>query len=145
MGGAIYSNNTLNVTNCTFTSNKAHYGGAIYQYLSNGLTITDSNFTGNTATINGGAIFNTGSSTANINNTTFTSNTAQKGGAIYNYSNSTANIHFSRIIQNSGYDIYNLNSSLNADNNWWGSNSDPSGRIHGATVSKMVGFECECE
>ena len=46
-GGAIYNNNNLNITNCTFNNNIAMIGGSIYNGGSGNLTISNSNFTGN--------------------------------------------------------------------------------------------------
>ncbi len=82
LGGGIYNNGTLTVTNCKFTGNSAQDGGAIYNDATitvdnttppvstlppNGgtLTVINSTFTGNTATGNGGAIYNGGLITIN--------------------------------------------------------------------------------
>jgi len=46
--------------------------------------------------------------------------------------NSVSDIHFNRIVNNNNHDLNNGGSSeINATNNWWGSNVDPSGRITG--------------
>ena len=58
---------------------------------------------------------------------TFTGNNASLGGAIRNMGNIT-NIHFCRIVGNSatfGSAINNLDGSVNAEYNWWGSNTNP--------------------
>jgi uncharacterized repeat protein (TIGR01451 family) len=98
LGGAIYNNGTLTVTNCAFNDNTAQYGGAIYNggiinytdttigsitvVLNGGsLTVNNSTFTDNTATQNGGAIYNGG--IINIGNSTLTSVTlTQNGGTL---------------------------------------------------------------
>ena len=44
-GGAINNEGTLNITNCTFTSNNALYGGSIYNEGT--LTVTNTTFNNN--------------------------------------------------------------------------------------------------
>jgi predicted outer membrane repeat protein len=81
-GAAIYNSATLTVTNSTFSNNSAgtESGGAIRNH--GPLTLSDSTFSGNSA-LNGGAIDNL--STLKLTNSTFTGNSAsQAGGAIYN-------------------------------------------------------------
>jgi hypothetical protein len=76
-GGAILNNGTLNVTNCTFSSNTSvGAGGAI---ANSGIaTIVGSTFTGNTGRGNGGgAISNTSSGISlSVANSTFSGNAA---------------------------------------------------------------------
>jgi uncharacterized repeat protein (TIGR01451 family) len=168
-GGAIDNENGggLSVSDCTFTNNRASYGGAIYNTVI-GLSVTDCTFTENTATSgNGGAIANTDSGLS-VSDCTFTENTAYYGGAIYNtgsdvsvsdctFTENTATggfsgaifnfgtlceVHFSRIIGNTGPDIYNAG-SVNAENNWWGSNFEgtnpqTAGRINGPVINWVV-------
>ncbi len=162
-GGAIFSGGPLTVKNCTFTNNKATgsgatFGGAIYN--SNVSTVNDSTFTGNSATY-GGAIYN--QSVLTINNGTITGNSASQGGAIYNdygadlnitssnllnntatgtggtiYNTGTAIINFNRII-GTGNVIASPDGSVNALNNWWGSNDNPSSKVSGnVNVSKWI-------
>ncbi len=97
-GGAIVDANTI--TNCTFLNNTATLGGAIHNDLSNNLTVTDSLLMGNSADI-GGAISNIGNCNANFNS--FLNNTAPMGTGD---------------ISNGEY--------MDANDNWWGSNSGPS-------------------
>jgi predicted outer membrane repeat protein len=82
-GGAIYSNGTLTIDNCTFSGNSsaAFGGGAIV--AGGAMTISNSFFSGNTvgnSPIGGGA-FVTFSATTVINSTFF-NNSASQGGAI---------------------------------------------------------------
>jgi predicted outer membrane repeat protein len=74
------------ITNCIFTNNTAHEGGAVY----NVVTITNSTFTNNSA-FDGGAAFRNGSlDRANIINSTFTNNSAYiDGGAVRFYADIT--------------------------------------------------------
>ncbi|WP_245634915.1 right-handed parallel beta-helix repeat-containing protein, partial [Methanobrevibacter cuticularis] len=106
LGGAIYSINTLNISNSNFNNNSAKNGGAIYStnqmritgssfatntatdggaiYSTNTLSISSSSFNKNTAKGNGGGLFLSGSHQSTITgNSKFTSNSAKNGGAIY--------------------------------------------------------------
>lgn len=85
-GGAVLNNGTLNVTNCTFSSNLTNgSGGAIANYGQ--LTVANSTFENNTAfgyfgtSGLGGGIYN--SNDATITNSTFTGNVAFSGGGIF--------------------------------------------------------------
>jgi len=148
-GGAIYNTGNLIITGSTFNGNNAQDGGAIYSWDT--MNLIDCSFTGNTATGNGGAIISW--ITSSISHCLFTGNNAAYGGAIYNrdgtltvtgcnIAGNTANTwggalfnwdwiiaHYNRIVGNtatSGSAIYNAGSSrVDAENNWWGSNSDP--------------------
>lgn len=131
-GGAIVDYGTLTLTDSTFTNNTAVQGGAI---LSPGtLTVNNSTFTGNNGGI-GGAITSVGS--LNVTGSTFMGNTATiQGGAIYKIG-TNSEVHFNRILGNTapgGYDIYVASGSVNATNNWWGSNADPSSRVFGSVT-----------
>jgi len=123
-GGAICNNNILNVTNCTFIGNLAtHDGGAINSVSV--LTVKDSVFLNNSAQHVCGAIINW-QGNMNITSNVFVNNTAAlEGSAIGNYYG-TANINFNRILTSGNYGLYNANGGVvNATNNWWGSNNDP--------------------
>ncbi len=146
---------SLTVDTCTFTNNVSNDadGGAIFFIISGGfsgdLLVTNSTFTGNSVnppgagTSNGGAIsFSgqagvTGSFSVTINKNTFVSNTADGfGGAIS--ANNSANlsisqVHFNRFFNNtsttsalsSGLHFVESPGSVNAENNWWGCNTNP--------------------
>ncbi len=95
---AIYnSRGTLTVTDTSFTSNTANYGGAIYNYLGS-VSVTDTSFTSNTATTYGGAILNDGGSVS-VTDSNFTYNTAQQGGGIFTFYG-TVNVSGSNISDN---------------------------------------------
>ena len=82
--GAINNCGILNVTDCTFTSNRAgQWAGAIHTHFGASATIYDSNFTDNVAGWNGGALYTY--SDLKIYNTVFVGNnctTNNGGGAI---------------------------------------------------------------
>ena len=122
-GGAIcnFDNLTINYNNFSDNSVTTGNGGAI---LNLGGTVTDTNdtFNYNNASY-GGAVYNNGTLTET--NSTFYNNTAYVlGGAIYNNGNSV--VEFNRIVGDSNSEIYSTNGSVNANLNWWGSNSNPS-------------------
>ncbi len=123
-GGAIVNTGNLRITSSSFKNNIAYYqGGAI---INNGrLNVVNSAFTGNTVTFSnggGGAIFNYDNLT--VTGSTFTNNKAGDGAAICNYGKT--NVNFSRFIGNKavweGNAIFNSGSSVDATNNWWGTN-----------------------
>ena len=102
-GGAI-ANFELNcyVENCTFIGNNVpsnKYGGGAICNVAGNMSINGCNFINNTAYLEGGAILNGVYCTANFNR--FYGNTAKIGTAIGNYG------------------------KMDAENNWWSSNSDP--------------------
>ncbi len=150
-GGAICNQGTLTVTNSIFTGNKAWNGGAIYS--SGPLTVKGCTFTNNKAEIysgtnNVGSTMTTGviisnivggdggaidGSNSTITSNTFSGNTANRGGAISN--SGTLNVHFNRIVSNTasyGSAIYaTTGSNANCRLNWWGSITNPAGRVYG--------------
>ena len=151
-GGAIYNMvGNLTVINCTFTNNKATTdtngnatgGGAIYN-AQGIVVITSSNFNNNSANgiyghdNGGGAIANYYYGNLSVKNSTFTNNHADGdnfyGGAIYNSWYATTDIHFNRFYGNlavNGSAINCYSGSINAENNWWGSNQNPEVLVSG--------------
>ena len=132
-GGAIYNNGgTSTVNNCTFTGNtvKNSYGGA-YVNSAGTSNVTNSSFIGNTALTFGGAVSNYAS--MNVSNCIFTNNTVQRGGAFYN-AVGTLTVTYSSFVNNSAYEggsaIYRKSGTVNAQYNWWGSNSNPSSQFY---------------
>ena len=150
IGGAIDNDQycTMNVYNTTFINNTAGSGGAIFNYKSD-LNVNKTTFNKNSATgtsdgYGGGSIYNDIESHLNVISSIFTNNTAENGdgGAIFN--NEAGFISFSRIIDNSNYDVYtdisfNPNAYLVADYNWWGTNNPlTANRIYGSTVTSWM-------
>ncbi len=106
LGGAVFNNGILSVSNSTFLSNTASSGGAIYNdflgsvtiqrsafqsntanvggviYNVNGLTITSTSFRYNMGLSEAGAINNVGR--VSVADSVFVSNTSHNGGAISN-------------------------------------------------------------
>ena len=131
-GGAICNvdGGTLIISNCTFTNNSATEGGAINNNVHCVCTVKNCTFTNNSA-LTGGAILNTAHATLTVENSNFKNNTATDnsmgfGGAIYNDSGPIV-AHFNSFVGNTASDwgnaIYNADGSLNATDNWWGSNN----------------------
>ena len=139
--GSVSLNCTIN--NCTFIENHAWgAGGAILNhcyanfgfYGSIDCKIISCFFINNSASYyRGGAIGNyihiegSGSLNCDIINCTLTNNTATLGGAIYNFgSGLRCFVNFNRIFGNTAGQcsaIYNEDSFLDAENNWWGTNN----------------------
>ncbi len=139
-GGAINTDYNTSITNTTFTNNNATLnGGAIY-YDGVGITsiINNDTFTNNTAN-QGGAIYINGNEgvTLTITGSTFTGNIDENGGAIYN-DNGAVNINFNRIFGNSAPDIYSTGGSVNATDNWWGTNFTGTDPITAGRVTSNV-------
>ena len=142
LGGAIANEYAkLTVNSSIFTNNTANingWGGAIYNSYTS-LTVNSSTFTNNTAD-EGGAIENYLGTSLNLTRNTFVDNTANEGGAILSfdsYNNDVANVNFNRIFGNiasKGSAIYFSGGAFNATNNWWGSNTNPSGNVYDSHV-----------
>ncbi len=134
------------VTHCSFNGNSARGGGgAVYNYISSASdsiinTVVDCTFTNNNASYGGaiGNFVNSASGSINITVTgcTFLNNTANGGGAICNMGGN-CNINFNRIFGNTatpGRAILNYRGSVNAENNWWGSNNPDFSKLLFGTV-----------
>ena len=133
-GGAIWMHSGTSLTPATitrsnFTGNNATYGGAIRNW--GFLIVTASNFKNNSAT-EGGAINNAvNTSVLNVTGSTLTGNNATTGSVIYNTAG-TSNINFNQIMNNTGsFDVYSAAGTVNATNNWWGSNVNVSSKVSG--------------
>ena len=147
-GGAVCNVGILTINYSTFSGNNATSGGGAICNFDN-LTINYNNFSDNSVTTgNGGAILNLGGTVTDTNDT-FNYNNASYGGAVYNngtltetnstfynntayvlggaiYNNGNSVVEFNRIVGDSNSEIYSTNGSVNANLNWWGSNSNPS-------------------
>ena len=83
IGGAIYSEGWLAISDSEFSGNSADkFGGAIYSLSDASITISDSEFRGNSAGDVGGVIYNWGE--ISISRSEFSGNSALVGGAILN-------------------------------------------------------------
>ena len=147
-GGAIFTlygshsatltvNNTyLSINGTTFSGNTAlngDIGGGAIRQMSGTLTLTNCEFDNNEAT-NGGAIYNENGSLTETYSTFKNNSATDHGGAIYNSPNATSIVDFGQIIGNtakSGSSIYNLNGTVDAILNWWGSNNSPIENVFG--------------
>jgi hypothetical protein len=59
-GGGMYNESSPMVTNCTFSSNSAHYGGGMCNYYHSSPTVTNCTFSSNSADIGGAGCTTTG-------------------------------------------------------------------------------------
>lgn len=123
LGGAIFNNGTLTVTNSTFRDNEAFAGGGIANLGT--ITIANSTFSGNIASGYGGGVYNE-MGTLTIINSTFSGNSASAngGGGVYNKTRATLN-YANTIIANSvtGGDCVNAGTLTTNTNNLVGDNS----------------------
>ncbi|MBE6496082.1 MAG: hypothetical protein E7Z78_06505 [Methanobrevibacter thaueri] len=154
-GGAIFAQQIAGMTidNTTFKDNKAlttSSGGAIFiSHSEADMKITNSEFIANHANgqdgTGGGAIYMVGTSNyerkgkLTVSDTLFEDNTADaNGGAIYSRA-TTVNVEKSVFINNNdannisvyGYATEQINPSITANKNWWGTNADPSAFVGG--------------
>ena len=110
-GGAINiaANSSVDLTNCTFNSNSAGFGGGAIALNEGTLRAEGCTFSGNSAGELGGAISLLESSSADLSNCRFSSNHAHFGGGIYNDKSSLTvhNTIFSDNSSNSDGVIYN--------------------------------------
>ncbi len=85
-GGAMYnSGSSPTVRNCSFQSNSATSGGAIYNISSSSPRLINCSFQSNSASSQGGAIYDRSQSSPVLTNCSFQGNSAASGGAIYNF------------------------------------------------------------
>ena len=145
-GGAIYARGagrTTIITSSVFSNcnsdGATNGGGAVYAELGT-LTITDSTFSGCTGYM-GGAILDMADSA--ITSSTFSGNSASYGGAIFAQDN-PANLRFCRFNGNTAsaagqvIDAWNGGTSVDATDNWWGTNDDPAGLVNAHNGAAIV-------
>ncbi|MEA3354923.1 MAG: alpha/beta fold hydrolase, partial [Patescibacteria group bacterium] len=148
-GGALYSQGPINISNTTFSNNSAqNHGGAIHNH-SGVINISNSVISNNTVTVAfnnfglGGGIYNYLLGTITINNSIIQNNSATKNGGGF-YSVGTSTVNNSCISGNSATSFVNqyLSSTMDATNNWWGSNDGPSGVGSGSgdSISSFINF-----
>jgi PKD repeat protein len=126
--GGINFGGTLTLENSTFTGNWAPIGGGIGldEITSGDMMVTSSNFSSNTATIDGGAIYYHGS--LYLTSSDFTGN-GNSGGVI---SDNYGQLHLNRFYNNLGKTVHTQWDNMTyAENNWWGTNNNPSGFTSG--------------
>jgi PKD repeat protein len=132
-GGAIYNDGgPVTITSTTISGCTASDDGGAIRIYNGIVTITGSSITGCTAT-NGGAI-GILHGIVTITGSTITGCSATEGGAIYSDRDGDIIIHFSRIYQNTatlGSGICAGFFTVDAVNNWWGTNEGPSAFITG--------------
>ena len=149
-GGAIYSDSyqsIMSLTDCTFTKNNALDSGGAIAYL-NICNVTNCTFMYNSVTGAkswcAGAIGAFSLSNSTVTGCTFIGNsvdpisTSFGGGAIYVF-NAALTANYNRFYNNSArlgsafaYNVGINDGVINAENNWWGSNVDPT------TVTNLI-------
>jgi hypothetical protein len=148
-GGAIYGT-AVTVTSSIITGSSAGNGGngGIGNYMSHGYPGGHGGNGGNGGS--GGAIYATG--TVTVTSSTLTGSSAGNGGTAATCNGGglgsnggagtgsaihagTGTLHFSRVVSNAGTPVVG---SLNAENNWWGTNSNPSVYVSGADANPWL-------
>ena len=134
-GGGIYNlYGTLNMIDTNINYNNALYDGGGLNNYNGSVIMTRSTFKNNIDTQNGGAIYNKGNLI--VKECNFQYNKAYgKGNIIYNELGNTSSriLHFNRFYgTKTGFDIYSNTGSVDARYNWWGSNTNPSTKVHGS-------------
>ena len=121
-------NSNVIIRDLTIKNGKSLNGGAITNYAGSNLTLINCIIINNSAIENGGAIYNSGN--LKITSSTLASNsvTSGYGSAVFNH-HGTAEIHFNSIFGNSGNAIYSDYGTVNAQNNWWGTNDNPGSEL----------------
>jgi hypothetical protein len=99
-GGAIFSQERLEVADSVITGNTAQWGGGIYSAEFGELTVVNSVVSGNTATSSGGGLYNWGGTVFIFDSTLSDNDSATNGGAILNANNGTLTVSRSTISGN---------------------------------------------
>ncbi|ADN36279.1 polymorphic outer membrane protein [Methanolacinia petrolearia DSM 11571] len=134
-GGAILSgfNSTVTVVSSAFTNCSAvNTGGAIYIFSGTLNTTSTAFFSCSASSYSGGAIYSSSFSPVTITSSSFTGCSSPcRGGAICSYKGGS--MHFCRIYNCSleAPAVYSHN-NFDASENWWGTNTDPSGFSEGS-------------
>jgi trimeric autotransporter adhesin len=136
-GAAIYNGGNLTVSNSNFMANTiTSFAGAIYGDTGSKTSVSNCSFIGNTAA-NGGAIWSRG--VLNVTNSAFKNNYASsRGGAIFVTAGGSATVHYNSFVNNTAptaSTIFLGSGTVNAEYNWWGSNSNPSTQTFGGVDS----------
>ena len=103
------------ITNCTFTNNRAEYSGGGMYNDSSSPVLTNCTFSGNSTSSWGGGMYNSSYSSPVLTNCTFSGNSASYGGGMYNIRSSDPVLTNCTFTNNSAYSygggMYNGSSS----------------------------------
>ena len=124
---SVVSLSSSSIANCSATT----AGGGIYAFHGT-VDISSSSLAGCSATNYGGAIYASGS-TVTVTSSALTGSSAPYGGAVY-AGGSTVNVHFSRLYNNTATMLWSSGGTVDAPDNWWGTNADPSGFTSGGVT-----------
>jgi len=132
-GGAISndeeSGDSFSLTNSNIYNNKAPCGGGIDSYWG-AMNVYNSNIYLNIASLNGGGIYNENYGVLNITDSNIYGNTVINGIGSDVFNNYESILNFNRIAGTETL-IACEGGSVDANNNWWGSNDSPSGEVSG--------------
>ncbi len=141
---AIYTNNKLYLDNCTFISNEAQYGAAIYIDSKNQDTeIINCTFNDNNASLYGGAIFSNKGNDVIIQNSVFTaSNSAGRHGSSIS-TNGNMSIKENIFCNNIANDeIYIMNGSVNIEDNYFDAKITSVNNLNGNVTANFNYWGC---
>lgn len=99
-GGAIFSQERLEIADSVITGNAAQWGGGVYNAEFGELTVVNSVVSGNTATSSGGGLYNWGGTTFIFDSTISDNDSATYGGGILNANNGALTISRSTLSGN---------------------------------------------
>jgi hypothetical protein len=88
------------LTNCTFSYNSADFGGGMHNIPFSSPTVTNCRFISNAASFNGGGMHNEADSSPTVTNCIFNENSADYGGGMHNMFNSSPTVTNCTFISN---------------------------------------------
>ena len=136
------NNSKVIIRDLTIKDGYSKSGGAITNSLGSNLTLINCIVINNIASGFGGAIYNSG--TLNITSCTLANNTVTNGygSAVYNH-NGTSEIHYNSIFGNNGNAVYSDAGTVNAQNDWWGTNDNPGTELEDfSDINNWTKSEC---
>ncbi|MHC4107323.1 MAG: right-handed parallel beta-helix repeat-containing protein [Planctomycetota bacterium] len=146
-GGMLNIAGSPTVSNCTFTANRAVYGGGVENFEDSNPTVTNCTFSGNRATSNGGGMYNWSSSPM-VTNCMFGGNWARGdldvvgGGGMSNHNGSSPTVANCTFVDNGAHNTHD----------WWGLarggamlNSDSSPTVIDCVFSSNAAISRVCD
>jgi len=132
-GGGIANSSIINFESSEIIENTAQQqGGGIYNQDEGHITLIDTSVNQNEANQLGGGIANIESARFDIKDGHLSDNIAPDGGGTYNTATTTNIIANTCVVGNSATSVVNMaTTAIQADNNWWGTSDGPGGNAPG--------------
>ncbi|MDY6993149.1 MAG: DUF4347 domain-containing protein, partial [Pseudomonadota bacterium] len=133
LGGGIANLSIINFESSEIIENTAQQqGGGIYNHSKGRITLIDTSVNQNEASQLGGGIANVDFAGFDIEDGHLIDNIASDGGGTYNTATTTNIIANTCIVGNSATSVVNVvDTAIQADNNWWGTADGPGGNASG--------------